>query len=449
MYPTFRLVLVVATLISVLLIPTSCNQSLSREVPPPDAKGPFDVGYRSLEIDLPSGHQTIAHIWYPIDPGTGTVDVVYRAIYTNSHLNPKDHRPVPLSIPSPLDASASAPIADGRFPLIVNFPGGNAHLEPANAFGLMHTGLSEQEASHGFIVVSYTRRAFARGYDAKAVIDAVIAELPNSVDENAIGISGASSGSIEVLALAAGTDELPSDNRIKAAILVDGAWHWFTSDEQVKQMVTPYLMISGSLSPQGTELGDFYSHTQNVTSKRHIALNHLSHIAAGGSNCDLLDAMRNASLVKQRADGVRLIDPLTGYTRSVDLPGGDPAGEGAYVAWNLTDFKDPTLGSFKEFCAKVGVGNALLDTDSNCNGTNDSYTGMDLHGNTILSSRRTNEIISRYSIAFFKTHLVRDDRYVKFLTPDSNIDPDVLLVVDNTNSQTAQAEATFYHRRSP
>jgi hypothetical protein len=263
------------------------------------------------------------------------------------------------------------------------------------------------------VVVSYTKRAWYLGWHSKAVIDAAIAALPESIDEDSIGVSGLSLGSLDATVLSAGVTwgpfVLPPDSRVKAVIFMDGLHATLSSPTQIKEMTTPYLMVSGSALEHGVGTrspDELFAATESVSPRYHVVINRFSHNAASTSHCAFTEAFRDDSLAKQQSDG---IDPLEEPLLGLNLSGSDPGKIWADISWSY--------GLGFEFCPNVGVGHALLNTDGNGDGVNDLYTGVDQWGNPVLNNDETWAILTRYVVPFWKVHLTGDRRYAPFLTP--------------------------------
>src|SRR4030095_15740930 len=115
-------------------------------IPPPDEKGPYNVGVRTF-ADVPvsgGGTLSLIHVSYPTDPTLVPPNCQTKFTIVDTGGT--------YQLSSPLCAAPNAPIAPGTFPLIIHDHGGGT-VGSADAM-ITRVPVHETWASHGFVVVA-------------------------------------------------------------------------------------------------------------------------------------------------------------------------------------------------------------------------------------------------------------------------------------------------------
>jgi len=389
-----------------------------RPVDPPDAPGPFHVGYASLTIPVsPPRNTAQATVWYPTEVTAGcagryTVKVVRPGGVVDSY-----------TLSSPLCAVENADVAEpGGYPLIVYDHGGNVNGIDVQRWGQIP--LFEHLASHGFVVV-VALHVLDRGIRA-ADLQKVILEmlrrngadplLRGAIDPERIGLSGVSAGGGTAVAAVAGWPEknVAPESRAKALLVYEpdpGSY----SLADASTMEIPYLLMHGdqfALSvPSYTVLLAATTAVRRIVVYDPGAL----HRSYDTGLCLQIDETREAALLANPT----LPDPLT------HLITGNAAAEAAYTGWNFAMLQYAALGSGvgggRNFCNRVGVDSAVLPLDADDDGYTDSPPYLGIDPPYVLAeapaAEVTTPLIKLYSVAFWKTFLAGDRRYMPYLTP--------------------------------
>jgi len=466
---------------------TGTVYSASPNIPDPSQKGPYDVGFVELDVDVPSQFppgsiaSTKAIVWYPIPAGTSPTEpgpnTSYSMIFEDGVVFPFD---------SPINAlrDAEPDPGAGLFKLVLMMGGGGSIPPPSSVESDLYLESMEILASHGFVVVTYSRRSYADDLIGAVdnAIDIVVQravdheiggivdrKIPIYLDEmgnpDKMGIMGHSGGGGHVAQKIVGNGNLiallgnPSavlqgpDPHFAAGIYLDsvGVELAMGSDAQMAATKVPYLQIRGSLYEfRGSvrENSDtFFDMTTAVSPRYQLFIRYFDHFVFYTAVCDLLGDFRELSLSVE--PGVEPFD-------FSQLP---PSNDAGFITWLLWG---PFEDSYGEICETVGVDDSpTTDNHSIRNadgiqdsgppdGINDYYTnwllneeaqdnlpGVDLSTAAVPVNGVNEdfvELLARYQISFFKVHLDKDRRYQPFLTPGfANRDDRVTLKVTGGN----------------
>jgi predicted dienelactone hydrolase len=328
------------------------------ELVPPDELGPFEVGHTTTAAIDPDRDRVLPlTVWYPSDEADGAPA---RYPYVDGIEVVSEH------------AVDGAPVADGRFPLVI-FSHGFGGTPTQSAF------LVEALASHGFVVVAPAHlgntafdvaagtdveqsvSAADRLPDVSLVIDDAVKRnddpedpFRDHLDTEHIGVTGHSFGGFTTLAVAAETDGEPFDPRVDAiAAIAPGSP---LSDEALASIEIPTLLVGGTL------------------------------------------------------DTTTPIDP--NVTRPWELIGSDDlyrvdvidAGHLSFA--NPCDQRDAAAG--REISPYTSVVLAVSAEDS-C-------------GPERVDVAQAHRLTNRYVVAFFEVHLAGDAAYEEYLTPTSGVE---------------------------
>ncbi len=243
-------VLCALPMLLLLAVPAMAQEGL-----PPDAPGPWSVGFRSevaIDVDRDDRPLPLA-VWYPVDPGEESgVPVTYPLLLA-------------LGIPSDL-ASQGPPVSDdGRRPLIVFSHG-------SGGINIQSVQLCEVLASHGFVVVApahtgnttqdaqdgtsvpFLQSALDRPLDVSFVADHFVKRsgtpgdpFEDRVRTSAFGVAGHSFGGYTALAMASGwSGGVLPDPRFRAIMAISPA-SGALSDDELRSISRPLLLLSGTL----------------------------------------------------------------------------------------------------------------------------------------------------------------------------------------------------------
>jgi hypothetical protein len=283
--------------------------------------------------------------------------------------------------------------------------------------------LHETMASHGFVtaVALHSANAVVRVRDLTLVIDALLARnaasgdlLASSIDPARIGISGISAGAAAAIGAAAGVEasDIPADARIKAMVVYEPSFDYSLDD--ASRIAIPYLVMGGSQSQFGLAIPALFAETTLALPRIYVLNPSATHLSYVTGICEEIDQTREAALV---ADQV-LPEPLT--TRIAT----NPTAARAFDLWNMGQvlfaLLGPGAGSGRNFCDRVGVNSTRsLDaipqdgfTDSPPFLPTDAFTLNPVIPEEILVPQ-----IELYTVAFWKTFLEGDHRYMRYLTP--------------------------------
>jgi predicted dienelactone hydrolase len=411
--PAFTLLLIFTNLTAAGIDRSHATQvaaAANPSIAAPDQRGPFNVGVTVFSATMSGGRTTLVQVFYPT---AQPVDCAmrYRINYLAGF----------YEVQSPLCARSNAPAYPGMFPLVVHDHGGPG--PGADFQRVAQIPLHETMASHGFVtaVALHSADAVVRVRDLTLVIDALLARnaagadlLAGSIDPARIGISGISAGGAAAIGAAGGIADssVPADPRIKAMIVYEPDLGYSLDD--ASRIALPYLVMGGSQSQFGLAIPALFAETVEAQPRIYVLTPSATHLSYVTGMCEEIDQTREAALV---ADPV-LPEPLT--TRIAT----NPTAARAFDLWNMGQvlfaLLGPGAGSGRNFCDRVGVNSTRsLDaipqdgfTDSPPFLPTDAFTLNPVIPEEILVPQ-----IELYTVAFWKTFLEGDHRYMRYLTP--------------------------------
>ena len=376
----------------------------------PDQPGPFNVGVMVFSAIMSGGRTTRVQVFYPTADAADCA-TRYRIDYLAGF----------YELQSPLCARPNALALPGSFPLVVHDHGGPG--PGADFQRVAQIPLHEIMASHGFViaVALHAANPVVRVRDLTFVIDAVLARnaasgdpLAGSVDPARIGISGISAGGAAAIGAAGGIEAsgVPADPRIKAMVVYEPDLEYSLDD--ASRIAIPYLVMGGSQSQFGLAIPALFAATVQALPRMYVLNPSATHLSYVTGMCEEIDQTREAAVA---ADPV-LPEPLT--TRIAT----NPSAARAYDLWNMGQILfallGPGGGSGRNFCNRVGVNSIRsLDaipqdgfTDSPPFVSTDAFTPNPVIPDEILVPQ-----IILHTVAFWKTFLEGDHRYMRYLTP--------------------------------
>jgi dienelactone hydrolase len=278
-------------------------------------------------------------------------------------------------------------------------------------------------ASHGFVtaVALHSADPVVRVRDLTLVIDALLAHnaasgdpLAGSIDPDRIGISGISAGAAAAIGVAGGVEAagVSADPRIKAMVVYEPGLEYSLDD--ASRITIPYLIMGGSQSQFGLAIPALFAQTVEALPRIYVLNPSATHFSYVTGMCAETDQTREAALLADPA----LPEPLT--TRVAT----NPAAARAYDLWNMGQILFPILGSGagsgRNFCNRVGV-NSIRSLDVN---PQDGFTdpppfqSTDAFTlNSVIPEETLVPQIKLHTVAFWKTFLEGDHRYMRYLTP--------------------------------
>jgi hypothetical protein len=321
---------------------------------------------------------------------------------------------------STLGAVHDAQPAPGLFPLVVHDHGGQ--LQGSDFQRVAQLPLHETLASHGFVTVValHSPNAVARVRDLPLVIDTLLDRsaadgdlLFDSIDPERIGISGFSAGGAAAIGAAAGwaANGIAADLRIKAMVLYEPS---VLSMADASTLDFPYLVMGGLQTRNGLGVPSLFDATVAAMPRIYVLsanATHFNYLTGMGSE---IDQTREAALLADPS----LPEPLTTRTAT------NAAAARAYDLWNQGEILFPAVGfgagGGRNFCDRVGVNSIRsLDinpqdgfTDSPPFAATDAFTLQPAIPEEVMAP-----LVKLYTIAFWKTFLEDDHRYMRYLTP--------------------------------
>lgn len=386
------------------------RSAAAQDIAPPDEPGPFNVGVTTFSAVMTDGLVTRIQVFYPtLDPANGPTSYTVSTSTGTYQLS------------SPLDAVHDAQAAPGWFPLVVHDHGGGAGIDSQR---LGQIPLHETMASHGFVVAValHSANAVTRVRDLSLVIDIMLARsaaeddlLSNSIDPDRIGISGISAGGAAAIGAVGGwtANGITADPRIKAMVLYEPGFEYSLDDAST--IAVPYLVMGGAQSRNGLAVPSLFEATVLATPRIYVltpSATHFSYVTGMGSE---IQQTREAALL---ADPT-LAEPLTTRTAT------NAAAARAYDLWNQGQILFPLLGigagSGRNFCDRVGV-NSVRSLDADGDGFTDAPPflpgGIDPFTlQPVIPEELMVPMIKGYTVAFWKSFLEGDKRYLPYLTP--------------------------------
>ena len=280
-------------------------------------------------------------------------------------------------------------------------------------------------ASHGFVtaVALHSADPVVRVRDLTLVIDALLARnaasgdpLAGSIDPARIGISGISAGAAAAIGAAGGIEDsgVPADPRIKAMVVYEPHEPGLDySLDDASRIAIPYLIMGGSQSHFGLAIPALFAATVQALPRIYVLNPSATHLSYVTGMCAEIDQTREAALLADPA----LPEPLT--TRIVT----NPAAARAYDLWNMGQILfallGPGAGSGRNFCNRVGV-NSIRSLDAiPQDGFTDSPPFLSTDAvtlNPVIPAETLVPQIELHTVAFWKTFLEGDHRYMRYLT---------------------------------
>ena len=257
--------------------------------------------------------------------------------------------------------------------------------------------------------------------DLTLVIDALLARnaaggdpLAGSIDPARIGISGISAGGAAAIGVAGGIEAhgVPADPRIKAMVVYEPDLSYSLDD--ASRIAIPYLIMGGSQSQFGLAIPALFADTVQALPRIYVLNSSATHLSYVTGLCAEINQTREAALVAEPA----LPEPLTNRIAT------NPAAARSYDLWNMGEILfgllGPGAGGGRNFCNRVGVNSIRsLDampedgfTDSPPFRSTDAFTVHPVIPKGILVPQ-----IKLQTVAFWKTFLEGDHRYMRYLTP--------------------------------
>ena len=388
---------------------TQVAAAANQNIAAPDQPGPFNVGVTVFSATMSDGRATRVQVFYPTAEAVDCA-MRYRIDYLAGF----------YELQSPLCAHPDALASPGAFPLVVHDHGGPG--PGADFQRVAQIPLHETMASHGFVtaVALHSANAVVRVRDLTLVIDALLARnaasgnpLTGSIDPARIGISGVSAGAAAAIGAAGGIEAsgVPADPRIKAMVVYEPGLEYPL--DGASRIAIPYLIMGGSQSRYGLAIPALFAETVQALPRIYVLNPSATHLSYQTGMCEEIDQTREAALLVDPA----LAEPVT--TRIATNP---PAAR-AYDLWNMGQtlfaLLGPGAGSGRNFCDRVGV-NSIRSLDANPeDGFTDSPPFLPTDAvtlNPVIPEEILVPQIKLHTVAFWKTFLEGDHRYMRYLT---------------------------------
>jgi dienelactone hydrolase len=396
----------------------TADATVHGELVPPTERGPYNVGTTLFTATMSGGRLAGVQVFYPTlavaDPASAYTIVTQAGSYR---------------IRSPLGAVVNAVAEPGGFPVIAYDHGGAA--AGGDIQRVTQLPLHERMATHGFVVFVALHSAdyVARARDLSLLIDHALARnatagdiLYGSMDPDRIGVSGFSAGGGSAINAAVGIAAagLPADGRIKAMVVYEPGVNDVVDD--VSAISFPYLLMRGTQldhftggMPAQEALTALFASTMAATPRIQVLTPDAVHFNFNTGLCDLIDQTREQALLANPM----LPEPLTTLIAS------NAAAGAAYMNWNMGQTQFPNngagFGGGRNVCHQVGVDSVRSLDLSPIDGETDSppllpvdppYTPVAPPPQSVMGS-----VVTLYTIAFWKTFLEGDHRYMRYLTP--------------------------------
>jgi predicted dienelactone hydrolase len=387
---------------------TQVAAASNKNIAAPDQPGPFNVGVMVFSATMSGGRTTRVQVFYPTaEPADCAMR--YRIAYLAGFFD----------LQSPLCARPDALAVPGSFPLVVHDHGGPG--PGADFQRVAQLPLHETMASHGFVtaVALHSADPVVRVRDLALVIDALLARnaasgdpLAGSIDPDRIGISGISAGAAAAIGAAGGIEDagVPADPRIKAMVVYEPDLDY---PFDAARIAMPYLIMGGSQSRYGLAIPALFAETVLALPRIYVLNPSATHLSYVTGMCAEIDQTREAALLADPA----LPEPLTNRIAT------NPAAARAFDLWNmgqiLFGLLGPGAGSGRNFCNRVGV-NSIRSLDANPqDGFTDSPPFLPTDAvtlNPVIPEEILVPQITLHTVAFWKTFLEGDHRYMRYLT---------------------------------
>jgi predicted dienelactone hydrolase len=415
--------LALAVLAVVGLVASSAASPLS--LAPPDEPGPFNVGTAKFSAMMSDGRVTQIRVFYPT--GEAADDQTQYTIQT----------PVgTYQLDSPLWAVEGAQALPGQFPLVVHDHGGGAAGRDRESVAQL--AVHELMASHGIVtaVALHSANPIDRVRDLPLVIDAMLDRsaddgdpLFDAIDPARIGISGMSAGGAAAIGAAGGVaaSAIAPDPRIKALALYEpGRPNISYSLLDASTIAVPYLIMGGTQHASGPATATLFDATVLATPRIRVSNPGATHFSYNANLEAEIDQAREQALLANPD----MPEPLTTLSAS------NAAAARAYEIWNWGEILFPILGpgagSGRNFADRVGV-NSVRSLDLDQDGFTDSPPFMATDAFVLEPTIRAEVMVPMlklYTVAFWKTFLEGDRRYMGYLTPGYANRSDLQAMVD-------------------
>jgi dienelactone hydrolase len=385
-------------------------QESQERVPAPDAPGPYNVGTTTFPAIMTGGRVTLVQVFYPtLDEGD--CDRKYTI----------QSPPGPYQVTSPSCAVENATVAPGPFAWVVYDHGGGG---PGGDFQrVVQSPLHELQATHGFptFVALHSGDAAVRVRDLSALIDLALARSATpgdpffgSLDPERIGIAGLSAGGGAAVGIAGGwaARGIAADPRIKAMVLYEPGQ--VTTLADASTISFPYLIMGGTQFAFAATIPAFLDATVDASPRIHVRSPDAVHVNYNTSLCPFTEETRETALLADPSLPEPLTNPIAG----------NPAAIAAYNNWRFGQTQFPILGpgfgGARNVCNRIGV-DSVRSLDANPeDGFTDQPPFMASDAFTLapaIPAEVMVPVVKLYTVAFWKTFLEGDRRYMPYLTP--------------------------------
>jgi hypothetical protein len=184
--------------------------------------------------------------------------------------------------------------------------------------------------------------------------------------------------------------------------------------DDARRIAIPYLVMGGSQSHYGLAVPALFDATVQALPRIYVLNPSATHLSYWTGMCAEIEQTREAALLADPA----LPEPLTNRIAT------NPAAARAFDLWNvgqiLFGLLGPGAGSGRNFCNRVGV-NSIRSLDTN---PQDEFTDSPpflptdaVTLNPVIPAEMLVPQITLHTVAFWKTFLEGDHRYMRYLTP--------------------------------
>jgi hypothetical protein len=410
---------------------------------PPEEKGPYNVGIRTIDnVPMSSGRLARVQLFYPT-LAPANCDTVYTIQGVGGTFERS----------SPLCAVQDAAPAAGKFPLVVFDHGGGG--PGVDAQRISQLPVHELMASHGLIVILQRHSAsnVARVFDISLLLDFALSSgnpVSTSIDSKHIGLSGFSAGGRAALTTAAGWAEqgIAPDTRFKAMVLYEPSRE--NNLDEIADISIPYLIMGGTRMVSGsTTVPEIFNATTDSL-RFYVKSPDAVHFHYQSDLCVAIDETREIALSLDPNQDEPLtnmltptsptcdIDPNTGVCRRICNPAMSAPAIQACTYWNqgelLINLVGRAFGGGRNVCDQIGTSaDSLRSLDTH---PADGYTDEFLGGNPLVALFEPNDVwnsdgattaepptydemmpvMENYTVAFFKLFLDGELAYLPYLT---------------------------------
>jgi acetyl esterase/lipase len=377
----------------------------ANDLPPPDQKGPYNVGAKLFTATVSGGRVTRVQVFYPTLASSDSTSIYTINMPAGNY-----------SIRSPLGAAHDAPPAPGPFPLVVHDHGGAPAGQDFHRVSQLP--VHELMASHGIVTAIFLHggNPLVRAQDFPLVIDVMLSginPLSQSIDPARIGISGISAGGGSAISTAGGwaNNGIAADPRVKAMVLYEPA---VNSLEDASTIRIPYLIMGGLQNRNGLAVPALFETTAASTARIYVQTPRAGHFSYNTGMPDEVDQAREQALLAFP----NIPEPLTTLTPT------NAAAARAYEIWNWHQILYPQLGpgvgGGRNLCDRVGI-NSVRPLDVNFDGLTDSPPFMPIDPpylvEPLIRAEEMIPMVKLYTVAFWKVRLAGDHRYQRYLAP--------------------------------